>query len=146
MHYLQAKSAAIHKIIASLSSKLLHFTNFFQALSYIFPSLNFTPYVCWIFLVFLSQKLMDRYGYNHIATGILTFIYHAKHDVFLPGFDCFILLLLIWCISSTYMFLQVRTGTLHLLGGLLASLICDLKNFLMPLEYLNQYFPYLFTL
>lgn len=70
--FMQAKSVVMHKI--TLSSKLLHFTNFFQTLSYIFPSLNFTPHVWWIFLLFLPQQLVDRYGYSSIAIGILTFI------------------------------------------------------------------------
>lgn len=92
--FMQIKSAVTSKITSStqqtasfhklLSDTVLHF-----------PFSQFHTVYLTDFLLFLHQKLVDRYGYSSIAICTLSFIYHAKPDTFLPGFDCFILFPLI---------------------------------------------------
>lgn len=92
--FMQIKSAVTSKITSStqqtasfhklLSDTVLHF-----------PFSQFHTIYLTDFLLFLHQKLVDRYGYSSIAIRTLSFICHAKPDTFLPGFDCFILFPLI---------------------------------------------------
>lgn len=112
---MQAKSAVMHKI--TLSSKLLHFTSFFLSDIVLYFSFSQFHTICladfsWKDCSFLKHLWIGMD--TSVARGILTFIYHAKHHAFLPGFGCFILLPLIWCTPlKIYLLLQVRTGALH---------------------------------
>lgn len=128
-------------------SKLLHFTNSFQTLSYIFSSLNFIPYIWRIFccsfiknlwigmdtalLLYVLSPLSTMLNLIHFSLDFIALSFSLWFDAYPQSFICF---------SKWELKLYIVRWSINQPG------VWHEEFSWVSLEYLSQYYPHLFTL